>query len=76
MRFYLCIYLTYMKWSLFFYTEIVISELFYINQMTFSLIIQFDCQIFRHIIHQIFNQRHKNKVFAFVYPAKKYFFMI
>ena len=60
----------------FLYRLIVISELFYINQMTFSLIIQFDCQIFSHIIHQIFNQRHKNKVFAFVYPAKKYFFMI
>ena len=38
--------------------------------MTCCLIIQFDCQIFSHIIHQIFNQTHKNKVFAFVYPAK------
>ena len=38
--------------------------------MTCSSIIQFDCQIFSHIIHQIFNQTHKNKVFAFVYPAK------
>ena len=38
--------------------------------MACSLIIHFDCQIFSHIIHQIFNQTHKNKVFAFVYPAK------
>ena len=49
---------------------IVMPQLLYINQMTCNLIIQFDCQIFSHIIHQIFNQTHKNKVFAFVYPAK------